>query len=50
MLTPLTPEQQQWVETSLSSMTLEACVGQLLCPMMPRFSTDDWPGFASARR
>jgi len=42
MLTPLTPNQQQWVETTLASMTLEQCVGHLLCPMLPRFTTDDW--------
>jgi hypothetical protein len=39
---PLTTEQQQWIETALASMTLEACMGHLLCPMTPRFSTEDW--------
>ena len=42
MLTPLTPTQQQWVETTLAAMTLEECAGQLLCPMLPQFTTNDW--------
>jgi beta-N-acetylhexosaminidase len=42
MLIPLTTEQQQWVDTTLNTMTLPQCVGQLLCPTSPRFTTDDW--------
>jgi len=42
MLIPLTTEQQQWVDTTLEAMTLSQCVGQLLCPSSPRFTTDDW--------
>jgi beta-N-acetylhexosaminidase len=42
MLIPLTVEQQQWVETTLSRMTLPQRVGQLLCPTNPRFTTADW--------
>ena len=42
MLTALTTEQQQWVDSTLNSMTLPQCVGQLLCPTNPRFTTDDW--------
>ncbi len=42
MLPPLTPEQQQWVDTTLNTMTLPQCVGQLLCSLHPRFSTADW--------
>ena len=42
MLTPLTAEQQQWVDATLDTMTLPQCVGQLLCATNPRFTTDDW--------
>ncbi|MCB0068627.1 MAG: hypothetical protein KDD77_15800, partial [Caldilineaceae bacterium] len=42
MLIPLTAEQQHWVDTTLSAMTLPECVGQLLCSLHPSFSTDDW--------
>lgn len=42
MLIPLTPEQQQWVNTTLDAMTLPQCAGQLLCAFSPRFTTDDW--------
>ena len=42
MLRSLTPDQQQWADTTLDTMTLPECVGQLLCAFSPRFSTDDW--------
>jgi beta-N-acetylhexosaminidase len=42
MLTPLTDEQRQWVDSTLNKMTLLQCVGQLLCAFSPRASTDDW--------
>jgi beta-N-acetylhexosaminidase len=42
MLKPLTSEQNQWVETTIGNMTLEQQVGQLLCPVIPHFQTDDW--------
>ncbi|MFN8442612.1 MAG: glycoside hydrolase family 3 N-terminal domain-containing protein [Caldilineaceae bacterium] len=42
MLTPLTTNQQQWVDTTLSAMTLPQCVGQLLCPSNPRFTVAEW--------
>ncbi|MGB3717861.1 MAG: glycoside hydrolase family 3 N-terminal domain-containing protein [Candidatus Promineifilaceae bacterium] len=42
MLKSLTDEQQTWVEATIDSMTLEQQVGQLLCPMIPHFQTDDW--------
>lgn len=42
MLTPLTTEQQEWVNTTLNSMTLPQAVGQLLCPSSPRSTTDEW--------
>jgi len=42
MLTPLTAEQQQWVDTTLNAMTLPQCAGQLLSAFSPRFTTDDW--------
>jgi beta-N-acetylhexosaminidase len=32
MLAPLTPQQQQWAESTLDRMSLRQCVGQLLCP------------------
>jgi beta-N-acetylhexosaminidase len=42
MIIPLTNEQQQWVENKLASMTIQQCVGQLLCATGPRLTTDDW--------
>jgi beta-N-acetylhexosaminidase len=42
MLNPLDAEQQHWVDTALSTMTLPQCAGQLLCAFSPRFTTDDW--------
>ena len=41
MQTPLTAEQQKWVDTTLNAMTLPECVGQLLCPNVPRATTQD---------
>jgi len=42
MLIPLTTDQQQWVDTTLSAMTLPQAVGQLLCPSSPRSTTEEW--------
>ena len=42
MLTPLTTDQQQWVDMTLNAMTLPQAAGQLLCPSNPRFTTDEW--------
>lgn len=42
MLVPLTADQRQWVESTLDSLSLPACVGQLLCPTNPRFTTEEW--------
>jgi len=42
MLISLTTDQQQWVDATLKTMTLPQAVGQLLCPMNPRFTTEDW--------
>ncbi len=42
MLHPFTTDQQQWVDTTLNSMTLPQAVGQLLCPSNPRFTAADW--------
>lgn len=42
MLTPLTTEQQQWVDRTLNAMTLPQAVGQLLCPSSPRSTTEEW--------
>lgn len=41
MQTPLAAEQEKWVDTTLNSMTLPECVGQLLCPNIPRATTQD---------
>jgi beta-N-acetylhexosaminidase len=32
MLAPLSPPQQEWVRRTLASMTIQQCVGHLLCP------------------
>jgi len=42
MLNHLNAEQQHWVDTTLSTMTLPQCAGQLLCAFNPRFTADDW--------
>ncbi|MCB9150406.1 MAG: hypothetical protein H6641_16755 [Caldilineaceae bacterium] len=42
MLTPLTTAQQQWVDTTLDSLTIPECLGQLLCPSSPRSTTEEW--------
>jgi beta-N-acetylhexosaminidase len=42
MQAPLSAEQQQWVDATLTAMTLPQCLGQLLCPTNPRFTTEDW--------
>ncbi len=42
MLKSLTAEQRIWVNTILDGLTLEQQVGQLLCPMIPHYRTDDW--------
>ncbi|MCA9912861.1 MAG: glycoside hydrolase family 3 protein, partial [Anaerolineae bacterium] len=41
-MTLLTDQQENWVQSTLDSMSIEACAGQLLCPMHPQYSTDDW--------
>ena len=42
MIMPLTPDQQQWVDSTLDALTIPECLGQLLCPSSPRASTSDW--------
>lgn len=42
MIIPLTPAQQQWVDTTLDALTIPECLGQLLCPSSPRSSTSEW--------
>ncbi len=42
MLLPLTTKQQQWVDSTLDSLTIPECLGQLLCPSSPRSTTEDW--------
>ena len=42
MLQKLTGQQTQWVDTTLNSLSLEQCVGQLLCISQFRLAKDDW--------
>ncbi|MCB0186071.1 MAG: glycoside hydrolase family 3 protein, partial [Caldilineaceae bacterium] len=42
MILPLSTEQQQWVDTTLDSLTIPQCLGQLLCPSSPRSTTEEW--------
>jgi beta-N-acetylhexosaminidase len=42
MLTPLTKEQQSWVERTLASMSIEEKVGHLLCPEDRGWSAEEW--------
>jgi beta-N-acetylhexosaminidase len=42
MLQRLTDGQAQWVETTLNSLSLEQCVGQLLCISQFRLAKEDW--------
>ncbi|MEZ4684103.1 MAG: glycoside hydrolase family 3 N-terminal domain-containing protein [Caldilineaceae bacterium] len=42
MILPLSTEQRQWVDTTLDSLTIPQCLGQLLCPSSPRSTTEDW--------
>jgi beta-N-acetylhexosaminidase len=39
---PLTTMQTQWVERTLRSMSLEECVGHLLCPEDRNYTLDAW--------
>lgn len=42
MIRRLTDQQARWVETTLNSLSLEQCIGQLLCISQFRLSSDDW--------
>ncbi len=42
MLTPLADSQRRWVGTILAGMSLDQCLGQLLCPEDRKYSLDDW--------
>jgi beta-N-acetylhexosaminidase len=42
MIQKLTDRQTEWVETTLNSLSLEQCVGQLLCISQFRLAKDDW--------
>jgi beta-N-acetylhexosaminidase len=42
MIQPLTDQQAQWVETTLSSLSLEQCIAQLLCVSQPQDSKEYW--------
>jgi beta-N-acetylhexosaminidase len=39
---PLTPQQAQWVDKTLRSLTMEQCVAQLLQVTQPYSSADEW--------
>jgi len=42
MLQPLDASRRQWVESTLEHMTMEQCVGHLLCPEDRKYTVDDW--------
>ena len=42
MIMPLTADQQKWVDTTLDTLTIPECLGQLLCPSSPRSTTSEW--------
>lgn len=43
-LASLSDKQNQWVKSTLDAMSIEACAGQLLCPMMGQSNTESWLG------
>ena len=42
---PLTPQQAQWVDKTLNSLTVEQCIAQLLQITQPFSSADEWLTF-----
>lgn len=42
---PLTPQQSQWVDETLRSLTMEQCIAQLLQVTHPFSSADEWLAF-----
>ncbi len=42
---PLTPQQAQWVDKTLHSLTMEQCVGQLLQVTQPFSTATEWLAF-----
>lgn len=42
MQIPLTADQQQWVDSTLASMNISQCLGQLLCAYDGRNTIEDW--------
>jgi len=42
MLKSLTLEQSAWVEQTLASMSVEECVGHLICPEQRKYKPEDW--------
>ena len=42
---PLTPQQAQWVDNTLRSLTMEQCIAQLLQVTQPFNSADEWRVF-----
>jgi len=45
MIQPLTPQQAQWVDNTLRSLTMEQCVGQLLQVTQPYTTAAEWLTF-----
>ena len=45
MIQPLTPQQAQWVDKTLRSLTMEQCVAQLLQVTQPFSSATEWLAF-----
>jgi beta-N-acetylhexosaminidase len=41
MLPPLTAAQADWVDRTLEAMTIDQCIGQLLCPEDRKYTPDD---------
>ena len=45
MIQPLTPQQAEWVDSTLRSLTMEQCVAQLCQVTKPFSSADEWLEF-----
>ena len=46
MLKPLTPDESAWVEKTLAAMSLEECVGHLVCPEDRNYTVAQWESLA----
>ena len=47
MQTSLTNEQKTWIDATLEKMSLEQCIGHLLCPEDRGYSPEEWRALAS---